>query len=84
MHLSIVYGPLVAVVIYWVFSMAKEEVSVRKETLATGAGMLSGSCLARVQSTSSLRALTRAPSQEAGFRSSRNTAHQNLDAQSKL
>lgn len=29
---------------HWVFSMVKEEVSIRKGTLATAADMLSGSC----------------------------------------
>lgn len=83
-YLSIVYGRLVAVIIHWVFSMVKEEVSIRKETPATAADMLSGSCQAREQSTGSLPALMRIPMQEARFGRSRNTAHQNLDAQSKL
>ena len=73
-----------AVIIRWVFSMVKNEASVRKGTLATGADVLSGSCRARLRSMGRLPALIRKTSQQARFGRSRNFIHQNLAAQSKL
>lgn len=78
------YILLVVVIIHWVFSVVKEEISIRNGTLATSADMLSGSRQARVKSTGSLPVLIRTPMREAKFGRSRNIAHQNLDAQPKL
>ena len=66
------------------FSVVKEELSIRKGTLATAADMLSGSYRARELSMGSLPAHMRIPIQEARLGRFRKAAHQNLVAQAKL